>query len=413
MKLLIVGMPFSIHVVRWISLIDQQQCEVHFFSSFPYAKPHKELAGVIYHDYYDNYSGDVHQSLQYRRFSGKKFFSKNLLLNKWVAKGSRFLGLRKDHAYYLGKTIASVQPDVIHSMESQKAGYLVSEVLADPAFKGKKPFCVHTTFGIDLDYFRHFPEHQSKLRKLFSIVDLYLAEGKRDIELSKKLGYNGRVMKFASAGGGYHINDFQSKKAKPPSQRKLVLIKGYQDTVRRGLVALHALVLCKDVLEKYEVIAYSCAPQVKEYISYINSQENMNIKIYKETGYDDWLTTLSQARISVTNNLSDGIPSSLFESMLLGVFPIQSNTSCADEWIENGRTGFLTSPEDPAGISVAIRKALTDDAMVDAAAPINFQKVASELSHDQAKQRIQEMYSSLSNINEQERVTATFYKTSA
>jgi glycosyltransferase involved in cell wall biosynthesis len=53
--------------------------------------------------------------------------------------------------------------------------------------------------------------------------------------------------------------------------------------------------------------------------------------------------------------------------MALGSFPIQANTSCGDEWIRDGETGFLVSPHDVAGLAEVIRRAVTDDALVDAA----------------------------------------------
>ena len=38
----------------------------------------------------------------------------------------------------------------------------------------------------------------------------------------------------------------------------------------------------------------------------------------------------------------------------MGAFPIQSNTSCLKEWIENEKTGLLVPPNDPAATGRAI-----------------------------------------------------------
>ncbi|MCK7479362.1 MAG: hypothetical protein M0C28_19910 [Candidatus Moduliflexus flocculans] len=59
--------------------------------------------------------------------------------------------------------------------------------------------------------------------------------------------------------------------------------------------------------------------------------------------------------------------------MVMGTFPHQSNTSSADEWIVDGRTGFIVPPEDPEQIAQAIRKAVAEDELVDNAAHINAQ----------------------------------------
>ncbi|MBS1660103.1 MAG: glycosyltransferase family 4 protein [Bacteroidetes bacterium] len=395
MRILIVGMPFSIHIVRWISLIDKKEHEVHFFSSFYYAKPHAALSDVIFHDYPDNFADRLKGKSTYRTFSNKKRPIDSSFFWKWMEKGSRFLKYRKDHLACLAQTIESIRPDVVHTMESQHAGYLMSEYVQSN--QGPKPFWIHTTFGIDLDYFQYFPEHKKKLEKMFTGIDLYLAEGDRDINLARGLGFKGRVQKFPSAGGGYDLGKFSGNHGLAPSKRKLILVKGYQDSVRRGLSAIRSLVLCKDVLQHFDVVVYSCANEVKDYIQYINSKEGMNIGMYESTGYDEWLKTLSNARISVTCNLSDGIPSSLFESMLMGVFPVQSYATCADEWIEHGKTGLFIPPEDPEVIAAAIRQALTDDSLVDGAAPLNYEKVASALSSDKVQTDVRNLYTQAVN----------------
>jgi glycosyltransferase involved in cell wall biosynthesis len=42
----------------------------------------------------------------------------------------------------------------------------------------------------------------------------------------------------------------------------------------------------------------------------------------------------------------------------MGSFPIQSNTSCAYEWITHGVNGFLVKPDDLLGLAKCIKQAL-------------------------------------------------------
>jgi glycosyltransferase involved in cell wall biosynthesis len=53
--------------------------------------------------------------------------------------------------------------------------------------------------------------------------------------------------------------------------------------------------------------------------------------------------------------------------MATGCFPIQTNTSCGNEWITDD-SGVLLSPDDHAGLVAAVRMALTNDDHVEAAA---------------------------------------------
>lgn len=78
--------------------------------------------------------------------------------------------------------------------------------------------------------------------------------------------------------------------------------------------------------------------------------------------------------------ISDGISTTLLEAMLVGTFPIQSSTACADEWIEHGRSGFIVSPHDTSEVAEALLRAVNEDRLVDEAAEINLRTVRSRWS---------------------------------
>jgi len=80
--------------------------------------------------------------------------------------------------------------------------------------------------------------------------------------------------------------------------------------------------------------------------------------------------------------------------MVYGAFPIQTDTSCASEWIENGKSGFIVRANDLAGISQAIKTALEDDALVDLAAELNFQTAQSRLDFKIVSEMSRNFYSS-------------------
>jgi glycosyltransferase involved in cell wall biosynthesis len=69
----------------------------------------------------------------------------------------------------------------------------------------------------------------------------------------------------------------------------------------------------------------------------------------------------------------------------MGAFPVQSWTACADEWIEDGRTGLLVPPDDPEAVEAAIRKALTEDGLVDGAAEENLRTAALRLDRERIR----------------------------
>ncbi|MBA2526446.1 MAG: glycosyltransferase [Pyrinomonadaceae bacterium] len=61
----------------------------------------------------------------------------------------------------------------------------------------------------------------------------------------------------------------------------------------------------------------------------------------------------------------------MLEAMVMGAFPIQSDTLSTAEWIKHGENGLLVRPDDPESIGDAIRRALIEDDLVDRAADFN------------------------------------------
>jgi glycosyltransferase involved in cell wall biosynthesis len=82
----------------------------------------------------------------------------------------------------------------------------------------------------------------------------------------------------------------------------------------------------------------------------------------------------------------------MLEAMATGAFPIQTNTSCCDEWIEDGKEGFVIPPDDVGFIADRLAKALLDDALVDSAAVRNWQTVCARLDSNLLKRKAVAFY---------------------
>ena len=114
--------------------------------------------------------------------------------------------------------------------------------------------------------------------------------------------------------------------------------------------------------------------------------------IPKGTPHHEILKQHVKARISIGLSISDAISTSLLEAIVMGSFPIQSWTSCGNEWIEDGKTGILVSPDDPDVVENAIRKALIDDNLVNNAAEKNWLTSVERLNANSLKNKSIEFY---------------------
>jgi len=104
------------------------------------------------------------------------------------------------------------------------------------------------------------------------------------------------------------------------------------------------------------------------------------------------LKLYGKSLMSISASISDGVPNSLLESMAMGSFPIESNTSCANEWIIHEQTGYIISPEDPESIVKAIKFTLDNDIIINQSAEFNFQIVKNTIDKSIINPKIINLY---------------------
>jgi glycosyltransferase involved in cell wall biosynthesis len=220
----------------------------------------------------------------------------------------------------------------------------------------------------------------------------------RDVEIARSLGFKGEVFPPFPVTGGYEIVERFGDDAKTTtSARRVILVKGHTRFVGRGTQALAALSALAELLKEYEIVVYSADSKAKRFARKIRKQFKVKVSLYGrgELAHQELLEIFELSRIYVGISLSDGISVSLQEAMVCGAFPIQTNTSCADEWIVNGKSGFIVSPDDHAGLVKAISIALQDDTLVDNAAQINYEVARNRLDRSIISEISKNFYESL------------------
>jgi hypothetical protein len=395
MKLLIVAMANSIHTARWISLICGQGWDIYLFPTNNYTSVHPEMPPV-------NICGSKFLRFLANRYKSKKTVIKttDFLLNgntsflSWRDIVKKFFPERRSEK--LLNVIRRIKPDLIHSMHIQEAGYLTLE--AKKRYKETFPKWLVTNWGSELNLFSKVSGHKEKIMDVLSNCDYLSGECGNDIKIAEKLGFKGRFLPVIPNSGGI---DFEKiNRIKTPgltSERKNIMLKGYQNWAGRALVGLRALERCTDALKGYRILIYSV-----DTIDVIIAAELFTQKTGIETfiipfstPHDEILSYHGSARISIGLSITDAISTSLLEAMVMGSFPIQSDTSCASEWFKNGQTGILVSPEDPEDVEKAVRQALADDDLVNRAAQLNYDMLFERLEYSKIKNKVINNYKSL------------------
>lgn len=398
MRILFVAMAESVHTSRWINQLRGLGWDVHLFPVTP-ARPHASMRDVTIHDQLE--AQHIDKDIGVRALDD--FYP--IVERGWpLPRGAyrarkimhRLFPSWRDRSWRLARTICKLKPDIIHSLEMQQAGYLTLD--AKKRIPGKFPLWIYSSWGSDLFFFGKKAEHVDRIREVLSNCDLYIADCKRDIALARELGFAGRALGVFPVTGGFNTKQMRMlQQPGPVSKRAAVALKGYhQDNwAGRALVGLQAIQQCADWLRNYEIIIYLAGDNVRYAAEYVSRITGLRITVLPPSSPDEITKLMGRARVAIGVNITDGTPSSMLEAMIMGAFPIQSNTISTAEWIADGENGLLVPPEDSERISAAIRRAVTDDALVDRAAEINAQTVQQRLDNSVIQPQVVAMYESV------------------
>lgn len=374
-RILIVAPQGSIHTARWVRLI--QGLEVHLFP-LDDSPAHALLTGVTVHSERSAQSAGPAAMIP-------------LGLDQ---ESEEAVPITSGPAV-LADIIERISPDLIHSMGFQPGGYLVlaaRELMARRQSAKPFPTWLATNWGSDIYYFGGLPDHARQIRRLCASIDLYSVECRRDLKLGRKFGYRGPDLPVLPCSGGFDLAALPAA-VKPPSQRSRIFVKGYDHFAGRALTSLQVLESLRDVIHpKYEIAVFSAGSRPRERIKELARNGTLNISALTASSHEEMLMNFSSARVYLGISVSDGISASALEAMATGAFPIQSDTSCCEEWFDNGTSGFAVSPTSLEEIRTRLMQALTDDALVDQAAIINRDIVTARLDERLLRAEVRDFY---------------------
>lgn len=374
-KVLIVAMADSVHTARWIRQFDDNEIEFVLFPSTPHRRIHPILL-----EQFRKKSRATLKISKFMKFGALPLGVIDLVLNNFF------------RAKLLANEIKSFKPDLLHIMETQHAGYLT-----DQAFKSisLKPKTILSVWGSDFNWFGQFSRHSRRIKSLLTQIEILITECSRDKDLACGFGYKGACINGVPASGGFNYRDFEEEnKSVPPSKRKIIAIKGYSGFVGLGPMALKTMAMISDLASNYCIVVYSASPYTRFIASRVRSQTGLNIESRKKHSQTpaQMRALFLNSRVVIGVSKSDGLPATVKEAVFTGAFPIQTDTSCAGEWFENGISVLLIPPQSPIALEQAIRRALQDDELVDNAAIINFEIAKSRMDSDVVRSKIISLY---------------------
>ncbi len=377
--ILIVAMAASVHTARWINTVRGGENRIVLLSSLkgdisPLLEPFRIVrtrddVTALQPGEVGIFSADTVEEAVLKTMDG--IFDYRPLVHP--ALGQTF-SLTSPHT--LVTAIRLLEPDLVHSMEVQLAGYLTLEAKRRMRSGGFPPW-LFSNWGSDIMLFRKLPEHSVLISEIFKAADGYWSECARDVAIAREYDYAGCVFDPLPASGSMDLMANVSR----TSTRSLILIKGYHGWSGRGLHILSSLYLIAPSLRHFRIGVLFPSESTYELVEAIKARTGLAIAVEPYLpSHADAMRRMADARVVVGLGISDGISTTLLEAMSAGTFPILADTSCACEWIAAGEDGLIVDPHDTRALATAIERAAMDDALVDRASRRNRTEIGSRWS---------------------------------
>ncbi len=357
-QVLLVGMLDSIHMARWLNQFKDSSIDFYIFPSKKFKQIHPEMRRL-----------SKNPNIKLLHVSRLRFLSGYFDFAKFEA--SKRFGLREKRHKALGRVVARRNFDYIHALELQGAGYLINRLKSDYL---QRTHIIVTNWGSDIYHFMRFPTHETEIKSLLLKANSYSAECERDYKLARDLGFRGIELPCVPNGGGFDIAE-NFEDLTPPSTRRKILIKGYGGTFGRADLPISILENIAKEFPKYSFHFYSVTQDVQSLLEEMPLWLSKKVQITtvgNKLSHEKMIQEFSESRVYIGCSKSDGISTSFLEALTTGAYPIQTNTSCAVEWLKKGVIASVIDV-DQISLLTQVRLALADDNLVNMASKRNWE----------------------------------------
>ena len=378
MKILLVSMP-SIHFFRWTEQLEHSGHDFYWFDVVD-GSPTKRLPWV------KKMNG---WKVKYPNLKGRYFIKNKFpLVYKMISPL-----VENKTAKAFEEYLNAINPDVVHSF--------VLYISCTPIFsvmqKNRSLPWIYSSWGSDLYYFKEIPKYRRDIQKILPRIDYLITDCKRDIKIAKSLGFKNKILGSFPGGGGFNFSELDKYIVSPTSERRTILVKGYQGRSGRCIPVLKALKLLNNELKNYKVIVFGADKEVIKFSFKNNLESILNISIYNKSKFlphKEIMKLMGEALIYIGNSNSDGMPNTLLEAIGMGAFPIQSNPGgSTEEVLTHRENGLIISDiENVEEIKNLILLGISNSKLVEKAFIINQMELKAKYEREKIKQDVLHAY---------------------
>jgi glycosyltransferase involved in cell wall biosynthesis len=377
-KVLLIGMLDSVHFAHWLERIQFIEREIYLYPSRRYRNLHPKIVDMLR----QNDSIKVINFVPNTRITVYLEFILDAKCFHWL----RYFSRKNRLTRLLQKNKFSK----IHAIELQHAAYLLCSALPQGMLFNN---IIVTNWGSDIYFYSQLPEHAARIRESLAMADYYSAECVRDYDLARKFGFKGIDLPLVPNSTTFSDEHF-NQSFSVPSERNQIIMKCYGSTFGYGETLL---TIANDILctrKNLNVYAYSVTEELVGQAEKLKKEFSHRFRyttVKTPVTHKKILEEFSQSRVYLGASKSDGISTSFLEALGTGVFPIQTSTSCAGEWVESGAQARIVQPTKLA-IEEKLYEVIDNFALLGAAQEKNLEVAKSRLSYDMIARITQDFY---------------------
>lgn len=294
------------------------------------------------------------------------------------------------------KYLKRIKPDVVHSFAMHISCVPIVSVME----KYKDIKWVYSSWGSDMFNLKSVNLLETQVRRTLKRVDYFISDCLRDYKIATNYGFDSKYLGVYPGGGGYDFKISDRYIITPIQKRKLILIKGYQGELGRCLQVLYAIRTLEKELRGFEVVVFSADIEVVNYIESSKKEAGLNITYFAKEKFltqEKILELMGKSLIYIGNSISDGIPNTVIEAVIMGAFPIQSNPgNVSSEIIVHNKNGLLIqNPHNVEEIENLILKAILNKKLMDDAYWFNQKTIKPKYEINEIKNNVIKAYNTI------------------
>jgi glycosyltransferase involved in cell wall biosynthesis len=392
-RILFIGLGENTHTHSWIDLLEGAQFNVRLFS-MPTGSPPDNWSVRTYITCYHgprvrtNTRTPLYPANSIRRFAKRQ-----------TARAFGIGDVESLAGRWLAQILREWRPDIVHTLGIEQGGEFFLHVRRQYGLENIGKWVLQTRGGSDLALTHLNPERRKQLIDILGACDQLISDNKQNFVIARELGVREEQLATIApvAGtGGIDVESLRSKwQGSTSSRRSIVWPKAYDSAWGKMLPTFEALKMVWDKIQPCEIHMLSMNAESNMWYWSLPEEIRRSCRPRERVARAEVLELLPTARVMLAPTLIDGIPNSLYEAMACGAFPILSPIETVLPVVKNEENVLFARNLYPNEIAEALARAMTDDALVDAAAQSNLKLVRSVANRDLIRPRVIEFYECL------------------